>query len=33
MLKCESRGTYDEDNQIRFKASMLRSGLCNYSDV
>ena len=29
----ESQGTYDEDNQIRFKTSMLRSGLCNYSDV
>ena len=29
----ESRGTYNEDNQIRFKTSMLRSCLCNYSDV
>ena len=29
----ESRGTYNEDNRIRFKASMLRSGLCDYSDA
>ena len=29
----ESRGTYNEDNQIRFKTSMLRSCLCDYSDV
>ena len=29
----ESRGTYDEDNQIRFKTSMLRSSLCDYSDA
>ena len=28
----ESRGTYDEDNQIRFKTSVLRSSLCDYSD-
>ena len=28
----ESRGMYNEDNQIRFKTSMLRSSLCNYSD-
>ena len=28
-----SRGTYDEDNQIRFKTSMLRSSLCAYSDT
>ena len=26
----ESRGTYNEDNQIRFKTSMLRSSLCDY---
>ena len=24
--------TYSEDNQIRFKTSMLRSSLCDYSD-
>ena len=29
----ESQITYDEDNQIRFKTSMLRSSLCDYSDV
>ena len=29
----ESRGTYNKDNQIRFKTSMLRSSLCDYSDV
>ena len=29
----ESRRTYDEFNQIRFKTIMLRSSLCNYIDV
>ena len=29
----ESRGEYDEDNQIRFKTLMWRSGLCDYSDA
>ena len=29
----ESQITYDEDNQIRFKTSMLRSSLCDYSDL
>ena len=29
----ESRGTYNKDSQIRFKTSMLRSSLCNYSDA
>ena len=29
----ESRGTFDEDNQIRNKSSLLRSGLHDYSDV
>ena len=29
----ESRGMYNEDNRIRFKASMLSSGLCDYSDA
>ena len=28
----ESPGTYNKDNQIRFKTSMLRSSLCDYSD-
>ena len=25
--------TYNEDNQIRFKMSMLRSSLCDYGDA
>ena len=29
----ESRGTYNKDNQIRFKNSMLRSSLSHYSDA
>ena len=29
----ESRGTYKKDDQIRFKTSILRSSLCNYSDA
>ena len=29
----ESRGTYNKDNQIRFKTSMLRSSLCDYIDA
>ena len=29
----ESRGTYEKDNQIRFKTSMLRSNLCDYNDA
>ena len=29
----ESRGTYNKDNQIRFKYSMLRSSLCDYGDA
>ena len=29
----ESRGTYNEDNQIRFTTSMLRSSLYDYSNV
>ena len=29
----ESHGTYNEDNQIRFKTSVLRSSLCDYSDA
>ena len=28
----ESHGKYNEDNQIRFKTSMLRSNLCDYND-
>ena len=29
----ESRGTYSVNRQIKFKASMLRSSLCDYSDA
>ena len=29
----ESRGRCNKDNQIRFKTSMLRSSLCDYSDA
>ena len=29
----ELRKTYNEDNQIRFKTSVLRSSLCDYSDA
>ena len=29
----ESRGTYNTNNQIRFKTSTLRTSLCDYSDA
>ena len=29
----ESRGTYNVNSQIKFKTSMLKSSLCDYSDV
>ena len=29
----EVRGTYSHNKQIKFKTSMLRSSLCDYSDV
>ena len=29
----ESCGTYNTNSQIRFKTSMLRSSLCNYSNA
>ena len=29
----ESRGTYNASNQIKFKTSVRRSNLCNYSDA
>ena len=29
----ESRGKYNEDNKNRFKTSMLRSSLCDYSNT
>ena len=28
----ESRGKYNDDKQIRFKTTMLKSSLCDYSD-
>ena len=28
----DSRETYDKDNQIKFKTSMIKSSLCDYSD-
>ena len=28
-----SRGTYNESNQIKFKISMIKSNLCDYSDA
>ena len=28
----ESWGTYNKDNEIRFKISMLKSSLCDYVD-
>ena len=29
----ESRGTYNADSQIKFKAGMLKSSLCDYNDA
>ena len=29
----ESRGTYNASNQIKFKTSMIRSNLCDYSNA
>ena len=29
----ESRGSHVKGNQIKFKTSMIKSDLCNYSDV
>ena len=29
----ESQGTYNEDIEIKFKTSMLRSRLCDYSNA
>ena len=29
----ESRGTYNTNNQIKFKTAMLKSSLCDYSDA
>ena len=29
----ESHGTYNTNSEIKFKTSMLRTGLCDYNDV
>ena len=29
----ESRGTYNDDKQVKFKTTMLKSSLCDYSDA
>ena len=29
----ESRGTYDYNSDIKFKNSMIRSNICDYSDA
>ena len=29
----ESRGTYNDDKQVKFKRTMLKSSLCDYSDA
>ena len=29
----DARGTYNKNNQIKFKTSMLKSSLCDYSDA
>ena len=29
----EARGTYSRNKQIKFKTSMLRTSLCDYSDA
>ena len=29
----ESRGTYNVNSQIKFKATVLKSSLCDYSDA
>ena len=32
-INYESQGTYNKDNQIRFKTSVLTSSLCDYSNA
>ena len=32
-LNDESRGTYNVNNQTKFKTTMLKSSLCDYSDA
>ena len=33
VINDEARGTHSHNKQIKFKTSMLRSSLCNYSDA
>ena len=32
-INCESRATYNVNSQIKFKTTMLKSSLCDYSDA
>ena len=32
-INYESRGTYSDDKQLKFKTTMLKSSLCDYSDA
>ena len=32
-INAESRGVYDVNSQIKFKTTMLKSSLCDYSDA
>ena len=32
-INYESRGTYNDDKQLKFKTTMLKSSLCDYSDA
>ena len=32
-IKDDTRGTYNTNSQIKFKTSMLKSSLCDYSDT
>ena len=32
-INYQSQGTYNEDNQIRFKTLILRSSICDYGDI
>ena len=32
-INVESRGTYNVNSQIKFKTALLRSSLCDYSDI
>ena len=32
-INYESRGTYNANSDVKFKAAMIRSNLCDYSDA